>query len=613
MNNRTLRLLLLPILLLSLSFLLTRSAHAQSKTFYWESYDVDVRLNQDGTLDVIERQTLVFSGGTFSFGYATIPYNRLDAINNISVTEGDVVYSRSSSERPNTFTVEDTGSEIVIYWHFAPTEGRHTYTFSYNVEGAVRVAEDGNELTWLAIPDEMAGRVNSSRVTISVPDGVTIGATLAEISGSESDRVQISVSDDGRRATFVSEVPFFPGDTFGVGVRFPAGQLPLSAPQWQAREDRANAANLVLLLLAFIVLIGLPLGVLAVWYTRGRDPDVGVVADMLPEPPDNLPPAFVGSLLDERVDLRDIVSTLVDLAQRGYLEIREEKSDHEYVRTTKSTSDLTAYERQIVTAFFGANDSRRLSDLRYKFASKLPGLQKAIYDAMIEADMFRRSPETVRTSYRGIGAALGIGGVVGIFFLTGIFPDVAGAVCLGLAVIPGALALLYTATHMPRKTERGADVAARWRAFERYLKNIEKYTDLAEAKSTFDRYLPYAVAFGMERSWIRKFSEVPDMPAPPWYQPFPDRPYPRRPYRPVIIGGGGGGAPQMPTLEGMSDSLSGSLVSMSDGLTRMLNSTNTVLRSQPPSSSSSSRSGGGGFSGGFSGGGFSGGGSRGFG
>ena len=36
----------------------------------------------------------------------------------------------------------------------------------------------------------------------------------------------------------------------------------------------------------------------------------------------------------------------------------------------------------------------------------------------------------------------------------------------------------------------------------------------------FAAYLGYAVAFGLERTWIRKFSAVPATPIPTWYFPY---------------------------------------------------------------------------------------------
>ena len=62
---------------------------------------------------------------------------------------------------------------------------------------------------------------------------------------------------------------------------------------------------------------------------------------------------------------------------------------------------------------------------------------------------------------------------------------------------------------MPRKTPAGAEAAAKWRAFRNYLDSIERYEKLDEAQGIFDRYLPYAIAFGLESSWVDKFSRVP--------------------------------------------------------------------------------------------------------
>jgi uncharacterized membrane protein len=184
------------------------------------------------------------------------------------------------------------------------------------------------------------------------------------------------------------------------------------------------------------------------------------------------------------------------------------------------------------------------------------------------------------------------------------------------------LVLVIVGRHMPRKTPQGAEEAAKWLAFKRYLEDIEQHSDLEAVKDKFEQYLPYAVAFGLEKRLIRKFSAV-DTPVPRWWGPVL---VPRGHY----YGGGvgrsssaeaAGGPPgplagegaSMPSLAGMSEGIGTSLASMSDGLGAMLSSASGTLTSSPPSSSSSGF-GGGGFSGGGSfGGGGSGGGSRGFG
>src|SRR4029079_14035782 len=81
-----------------------------------------------------------------------------------------------------------------------------------------------------------------------------------------------------------------------------------------------------------------------------------------------------------------------------------------------------------------------------------------------------------------------------------------------------SFALMYLARYMPRKTPKGSEAAARWNAFRRYLEHIEKYTNVAESKEQFEKYLPYAVAFGIDKTWVEKFARV-NTPAPRWYTP----------------------------------------------------------------------------------------------
>src|SRR6185295_1434158 len=88
-----------------------------------------------------------------------------------------------------------------------------------------------------------------------------------------------------------------------------------------------------------------------------------------------------------------------------------------------------------------------------------------------------------------------------------------------IAIVVIAVAIAIVAGGMPRKTARGAEAAAKWNAFRRYLAEIERYENVAEAKEIFNRYLAYAVAFGLERSWVNKFASV-DAPSPSWYGPY---------------------------------------------------------------------------------------------
>lgn len=620
---------LLPLLLILFLSALAPTAAAQLKSFHWTEWNIDVVLQPDGSLAVTETQTLDFSGAPFTFGFRSIPVGRAgnnDGIRDVSVREGDLVYRESSSNAAGTFEVVDQGDETRINWYFDPALGENTYTFSYIVDGAVRAGTadegSGDQIFWTVIPSDAPARIDASRTTITLPEGVypqrftgtedyLVEAYINDVATSD---VAITVSEDERTIVYETLRALMPGEKLDVRVQFPHGLLPIVTPAWQASEQRDDVVGLGVLAVSLLLLVGGPLGVLLLWYLRGRDPQLGIVVpDYVTEPPDALPPAIVGALIDEKVDMQDIISTLIDLAHRGYLTMEEkEKRGYQYTRTAKPDSDLREYERTFLARVFRGEETRSLSSLQNKFYSAIPELKRQIDEAIVAEGLLPRAPQNVRTIYTVLAAAVLVLGVASLFLIGIFLGNNAGLACFPMMAIVGtAIALFIAARHMPRKTAKGAEAAAKWQAFKTYLKNIKEYADIEQSGDIFDKYLAYAVAFGLERSFINTFSQATTTPIPPWYTPFPTMGHPMGGgMGPVIMGGprpsgGGSVGGGMPSLGDISGGLTGGLVGMSAGLTRMLNNASSTMRSSPPpanSGSSGSFGGGGGFSGGFSGG-----------
>ncbi|HEY4723673.1 MAG TPA: hypothetical protein VII92_17595, partial [Anaerolineae bacterium] len=271
-------------------------------------------------------------------------------------------------------------------------------------------------------------------------------------------------------------------------------------------------------------------------------------------------------------------------------------------------SGLRAYEKLVLDRVI-PNQERKLSALKNTFYTYIPELQRALYKETVKEGLFPVSPDTVRTRWMvgGIGLivlAVG-GGIVAALLLFEVTVSVV-APFIGLGLV--GFIVSGSGSAMPVKTRKGTEAKAAWLAFKRYLSNLEKYTQVQEATDQFDKYLPYAIAFGIDRTWINKFARIQTTPVPMWYFPYG---YHRGMYMGGVphSAGGGLGHTGVPSVQGMSDGLAGSLQSMSTGLTSMLNSAASTFSSRPSSSG-----GGGGWSGGgFSGGGGGGGGSRGFG
>ena len=630
---RAWRILSLMLLVWLLVSLVPLPVEAQDRSLYWGNYDVDITVQPDGCFRVVETQELVFTVGTFRFGVRTIPTEFTSSIDAVQVSElGGQRYSRSSSGEPYTFDVNQTGGDLNIRYNFPPTsDDSRTIVIEYTVCGGLLYYPGGDQLVWQAVPSNGSFPIQNASVTVHLSNGATI--TNYDATGPSGTATLI---DNNQGVRFVADEPIRPGSSnFAVRVQWPSGIVAGQPAEWQAAMDRRDQvepiANLGVLALTIFVLVGGSLLLYLLWYSKGRDAPVKLPADWIAEPPGDLPAGMVGTLVDERADTKDVMATLVDLARRGVLAIQEESkaglfgigSTQEFTYHLENANlPMRPYEKLLVDKLFDGEQSKKLSELRDKFYVHMGQLQKGLYQAVVDEGYFPSSPERVRTTYAGLGvAALSLAFVVGCLATLFLAEWSAFALCLPVAFAVPAIGLIVLARYMPRKSANGAEEAAKWLAFKRYMENIEQYTKVEEVQQIFDRFLPYAVAFGLEKSWIAKFARV-DTPPPPWYYPGPYMgPRPRGwgwwgvgPMMGPSTGPsprpeGGGGAPNM---SDMSRGMGAGLAGMSAGLGGMLTAATGALTSRPgPVAGSGSWSAGGGSwsgGGGFSGGGWSGGG-----
>lgn len=649
----------------------------------WDEYNVDFDINDDGTVHVTETQVVEFDG-RFSTGFADIPLTGTEGITNVEVSIADGPGERLQpaeeveffNEEPGTYVVEESSGTLEIDYAYEPTsplgstaENTRTVVIEYDLIGALRVYEDldpaNQQFRWVAIESDVTdiAPIRSSTVTVTLPERVDPAQTVARPMGVETD----GQTFEWTRSNLDS------GDRFEVNLQFP----PITAatePAWQDRfdqirqeqieaEGQSAVAGTLFLGAGLLLLVGGSVLLAGLWYTRGRDPEVGLVADIIAEPPDDLRPGAAGTLIDEETHTRDVIATMFDLAKRGVIRLDETQTEGfigfgrqtRYILTLQEHSEeLMGYERVLLDAIFGPNaeagTSVPMEQVRRTFAVRADTIHNGFYNELVQHEYFDASPEQTRQRARMLGCGGPIVAAVVIFLV--IFFTGASSGFIVLPILAAVVLYLVgrkVATNMPRKSLKGAEAAAKWRAFKRYLQEIEQHENLEESKEIFNRYLPYATAFGLEDSWIRKFSQV-STPMPDWFGGGFGGPvvigqpggYGRQhspfgggvwvfPSGGGSIGGGSagrgnrggdgsGGGFDVPGMQDMSDSAGGSLQSGSDSIFDMLGTASEIFGGgggRRGGGSFGSWGGGGGGFGGFSGGGGfgggGGGGGRGFG
>jgi hypothetical protein len=612
-------------------------AGAQTQQFHIDRYDSEITVNRDGSLDIVETLTYVFTSGTFRRGIREWDLERLDSITDVQVAEvrqGETVPYTFGSFDPDdsrtgvagTYGLETTGGNLRLRWIYGQTSNTsRTFLITYRVNGGVKVYDDRDEFDWYAVPPDSAAPIQSSTVRVTFPAGSETGTWTAAAVPS-----QANIARQGNTITYSTVSGL--GGGFEVGAQIPKGVLSAAKPSWQEdvdnRERLRPLIDVGLLLLSALVLVGGVLWGVTRWYRRGRDLPVKLPIDYMAEPPSDLPPGLVGALLDESADVRDVIATVVDQGRKGNLTIAETQRggllsspDFEYTLTGGGVD--YRYEQMVLNALFrGGQQSVSLSDLKNSFYTSLPAIYSEMYNTLVALKYFPENPQAVRARNIGLGVSVITLGAL-VFFGGFMFGEAFSWMLLALG---GALAIVgivwaVLGGAMPRKTDFGAEETAKWRAFQRYLEQIQSYTNVKEAADRFQQYLPYAVALGVDQQFIRQFNSVPQA-MPVWYAPYGWNPYGYggQPYVTTGTGGGGsstgmggpgGAAPGFDpggAMQNMSDSLGGAMQGLSDSFTSMVNSASNVMTSQPSSSGSSGGGGGWGGGGGSFGGGGGGGG-----
>jgi len=570
------------VIILTVCLLALFALPAQARSWRISRFNSTIGVMDNGTMVVTEDLHLVFIG-SFQGIYRTIPidYPGPDGTNYRLMLDIDKVTDGDGNPLRYESTTRGAYRRLKIYVPGASDTDR-TVKIIYTVRNGVRFFHDHDELYWNVTGNDWPVPIDNASAFVSFPDNAA-GSLRAQaftgVYGSTSQEATANVQGSNVSFETTNPLPLRGGLT--IDVYLPKGIL--KQPGLLTRIGWFLAGNLIVLLpvFAFVVMFGM-------WWLKGRDPDPGMSVAPLYEPPKGMTPAEAGSFIDDSVDPRDITSTIIDLAVRGYLKI-EEKSEKvlffnskEYVfhllKPQAQWNDLASHEQEILRNMFTAGeDLTTLSSLKNRFYMALPSVKKEILSELKDKGLYRVDPDSAN-GYRLVAVLL-----IAIPFLllqmSGKYQFFQAPMVAVFSILLALAIVFLIGRYMTAKTLRGARTLVGVLGFKEFLTRVDGDRLKKMPPDTFEKYLPYAMAFGVEKHWANAFQGIIQNP-PTWYV---------------------GPAPMMGVWNPIF--FAGSMHSLTS-------STYEAFASAPRASSTGSGFGGGGFGGGggFSGGGFGGGG-----
>ncbi|MFA6251952.1 MAG: DUF2207 domain-containing protein [Candidatus Paceibacterota bacterium] len=480
------------------------------------NYQVDIQVNQDATVNI--KETILYDFGEEQRHgiFRIIPYaykNDAGSFNlrykDFSVKdENNNSYNFSISNQGNSYEIKIGDEDILV-------SGKKEYVISYTVNRAIGYFSDHDELYWNAIGSEWTVPIQKAVITMN---GFGITGTKCYF-GQYGENNECNVLQmKNTYQTSLENVE--PGSGVTIVMGFSKGVIHEPSQTEKMMEFAKDNWMVAIPFLVFAF-------VLWQWLRYGRDPKgKGVIIAQYSPLPD-LSPLESKTVMDENVDMQKIASELIYLAIKKYITIGQTKEktlgifeteNYTFKKLKQTDGELTEFQTDLMNAIFSKADTVSTSEIKEN-PEKMTKLlttegSKIIYKKLTSAKYFPENPQFVRLKYI-------IAGILMMFLsIAPLIIDEFSGWANTVAIIISGVIVIFFGFFMPRKTIKGVQA-------KEYLLGLKKYIAVAEAERIkfhnapaknpqhFEELLPYAIIFGLEKEWAKKFEGMNYNPS--WY------------------------------------------------------------------------------------------------
>ncbi len=244
------------LMLLAVTLITPQIISAQEDySFYWEFINVVIDVQENGDMLVMETQKYVFTAPHTNERYRWIPLDKIDTIDSVEVSEDGEILSATTGIKNN---------QLWIKWsHPLNPPEKHTFVLKYRVIGALRIHDEGDQVYWKAIFKDRDAPIQSSKVTVRLPESLAGRILSFDRFGASAGARQV----DSQTVEFVSRTPLPPGKELEVQVTFLHGVLYVPVPAWQ---QNPTPGGFELIFTRFVAPVIIGLGVIVLYVLVAR-------------------------------------------------------------------------------------------------------------------------------------------------------------------------------------------------------------------------------------------------------------------------------------------------------------------------------------------------------
>lgn len=421
---------------------------------------------------------------------------------------------RDGVAEPFTVTEGRSSLEIKVGDKDVTRSGKHAYQIRYQLRGAVSYTDTTTEFYWNVTGNNWTVPITRSSAVVRSEFLKGNYTCYYGLSGSV-DNCQNANSGLGD-ITFTQD-NLAVGEGLTVAVELDKGNIAFMSTERPAY-----------IILGCLVLLGIFVYYL-VWTIKLFNKNKikkPVIAQY--EPYKNYLPMYTGMLFDNKLDPQDLTAGILYLAEQGFIKlIRTDKKVLFLIPVTDYTIELTKSLAEVPTVFLSRLmsllfDSNSLIGERVLLSSLAT---KKVQNSQIITKLQSALREDFQASNfysvfdKELSASVLHTSLISIVLLVPFVLVAGGFVLLVIAVI--LLIVFALVLLMSHRTVLGYETQNHIQGFKLFLSVTDKerfdfFNAPEKSPELFMKYLPYAVALGVETKWAKVFEGI-TIPTPAWY------------------------------------------------------------------------------------------------
>lgn len=502
------------IIFLSVFLLYPFFVFARENVDYWyiKDFESEIVVDKDSSLTITEKITADCGQAIGKHGIFRILPTQIRAPEKRIETPVKLLSITDFNGRPVKYSTISNHFQRTITWKIGDpsqtVQGVNYYQIKYTVQNAIRFdSNKSDEFYWNLNGNFWDLEIDNFRVKIIFPSEVRQDNSTVEYYtgylGSKDKNLASYVWSAPNVLEFYSAGTILKGQSITTSVIFPKN---IFTPYQESRLKRyGNYFSLIISILAFI-------NGYYFWRKYGKDPQAPKVVIAQYEPPEGLSPVELGVLMTNgTLKNQFITAEIINLAVKGLITIKEiEKrviifSGKDFLLTKNNKSDVIALlnpiQKLILDNIFTDTDTVSLSSLKKDFYTCLIDIRSKTKKILEDKRLIEGSGLKIRTIFTFFGVLFSMLGIVTMVILFNIF--------LALGFLVSGILFFVFGHLMPKRTLKGANANWQIKGFKLYMETAEKYRErFYEKENIFEKFLPYAIVFGITGLWIKKMQEI---------------------------------------------------------------------------------------------------------